>query len=210
MKRVVKKPEVRRQEIVTASRKLFLKQGYENTTMHDVMEKLKIAKGTTYHYFKSKEELLEAVVQDIVDQYITKVKKALLECSGDALQKMKVLVQAGRVVPHKIVSMDKLHTPGNMGLHVRLLAETLSKLAPLYAEVIDQGCKEGLFQVENPLECAEFFLAGIQFVTDMGFYPWNEKDFHRRNQAIPAFLEKELSAPKGSFSFLLDEKNGGV
>ena len=40
MVRVVKKPEERRREIVSASRNLFLKQDYENTTMQDVMTKL--------------------------------------------------------------------------------------------------------------------------------------------------------------------------
>ena len=54
MVRIVKKPEERRQEIVSASRSLFLAQGYERTTMQDVMLKLRIAKGTTYHYFSPK------------------------------------------------------------------------------------------------------------------------------------------------------------
>jgi AcrR family transcriptional regulator len=205
MIRIVKKPEERRREIVSASRELFLQKGYEKTTMQDVMKTLNIAKGTTYHYFKSKEELLEAVVQDMVDEYIAGVKKVLNESQGNALEKIRVLVTAGRVADKQDKTLDSLHSPSNMGMHIRLLAVTISRLAQLYANVLQQGCEEGLFQTEHPLECAEFLLAGIQFLTDVGCYPWKQEDLNRRAKAIPALLETQLKAAKGSFSFLLQE-----
>ncbi|MDN3506025.1 MAG: TetR/AcrR family transcriptional regulator [Simkaniaceae bacterium] len=203
MVRVVKKPVQRRREIIAASRKLFLKKGYENTTMQDVMATLQIAKGTTYHYFKSKAELLEAVVEDMVDEYISKVAKVLKNCQGNALEKMRVLVEAGR---SKGVDMvEGLHLAGNMGMHVRLLAETITRLAPLYARVIEQGCEEGVFHTEHPLECAEVLLGGIQFLTDVGCYPWKKQDLTRRMQAIPELLENQLQASKNSLNFLFEQ-----
>ena len=173
--------------------------------MQDVMDKLQIAKGTTYHYFKSKAELLEAVVQDIVDDYLAGLERALSESQGNALDKMRLLVTLGKVSENQPETMDHLHHPSNAGMHIHLLAVTLSRLAPLYARVIEQGCQEGLFQTDHPLECAEFLLAGIQFFTDVGCYPWSEKDLVRRAKAIPAVLEAQLQAPKGTFDFLLDQ-----
>ncbi len=205
MARVVKNPEERRREIVSASRSLFLKQGYENTTMQDVITKLQIAKGTVYYYFESKEELLEAVVEEMVAAYIAMVETALDECKGNALEKMRLLISAGKVVPRQTDIMDHLHRPDNMGMHVRLLAATLSQLAPLYARVISQGCGEGLFHTEHPLECAEVLLAGIQFVTDLGCYPWTQQNLNRRARAIPALIENQLRAPKDAFSFLFEQ-----
>lgn len=206
MARVVKKPEERRREIVSASRNLFLKQGYESTSMQEVMTKLGIAKGTAYHYFKSKEELLEVVVEEMVAEYMAVVEKALKKCKGNSLEKMKVLVASGKTHPHKKETLDDLHRPENMGMHVRLLACTLAKLAPLYADVIAQGCNEGLFRTAHPLECAEILLAGIQFVTDIGYHPWSQPDLDRRTKAIPTIIEDLLRAPKGTFSFLLENK----
>lgn len=205
MVRVVKKPEERRREIVSTSRNLFLKQGYESTTMQNVMTKIGIAKGTAYHYFKSKEELLEAVVEEMVAEHVAMVEEALKECQGNALDKMRVLVSAGRAIPSEKETLDNLHRPGNMGMHVRLLAFTLSTLAPLYASVILQGCKEGHFRTKHPLECAEILLAGIQFITDIGYYPWSQQDLERRIKAIPALIEDLLHAEKGSFSFLFEQ-----
>lgn len=204
MVRMVKKPEERRREIVAASRSLFLEQDYENTTMQHVMTKLQIAKGTAYHYFKSKEELLEAVVEDMVVEYIAQVEKALSECQGSALDKVRVLVVSGRFALGQKDTMDHLHRPGNMGMHVRLLAAALAHLAPLYARVISQGCDEGIFRTDYPLECAEMLLAGIQFITDVGCYPWGQQELERRARAIPALIENQLSAPKNAFSFLLE------
>lgn len=207
MGRIVKKPEERRREIVSASRNLFLKQDYEKTTMEDVMKKLQIAKGTAYYYFRSKEELLEAVVEDMAAEYMVGVERALKACHGNALDKMRVLMDSGKAGGRKKKVLENLHRPGNMGMHVRLLAVTLSRLAPLYAQVISEGCAEGVFSTKHPLECAEMLLAGIQFVTDMGCYSWNQEDIERRVRAIPEFMENQLQAPKGAFGFILEKEN---
>lgn len=202
MVRIVKKPDERRREIILGSRDLFLSQGYENTTMQDVMTKLRIAKGTTYHYFKSKEELLEAVVDDMVTDYVNVIEKSLNECEGTALEKMQILVTAGRVASSSSNTVNALHRSDNRGMHTRLLAITLIKLAPLYARVIAQGCEEKVFHVEHPLECAEILIAGIQFVTDNGCYSWNREDLDRRMRAIPSLIENQLNAPKDIFDSL--------
>src|SRR5580700_8683449 len=97
MARVVKKPQERRAEIVHAALKLFKTQGYEKTTMQDVMNDLAIAKGTIYHYFKSKEELLEAVVGEIVDLNFVEMAEALENARGNALKKFKLLIKKGNI-----------------------------------------------------------------------------------------------------------------
>jgi hypothetical protein len=63
-------------------------------------------------------------------------------------------------------------------------------------------CDEGVFKTRAPLECAEFMLSAIQFLTDMGIYPWTEEDLKRRIQAFPTLIEQLLQAPSGSFQFL--------
>ncbi len=205
MPRIVKKPEERRREIVDAAHKIFQKQQYEKTTMQDVMDRLGIAKGTIYHYFNSKEELFEAVIEQTVREYIERMQILLDETDGDALERLRVLIAASNVADEQGQMLEHLHHPGNIGVHTRQLALTLTKLAPLYAGVIQQGCEEGVFQTEHPLECAEFVLAGIQFLSDIGFYPWKQEDLLRRAMAFPALIEAQLHAPKGAFNFLVEQ-----
>jgi AcrR family transcriptional regulator len=203
----IKKPDERRREIIAVSRKLFLEKGFEKSTIQDVMYHLNIAKGTTYHYFKSKRQLLDAVIYDMVDEYLMAVKRATNKHHKNAIEKLSALIKAG-VANGKLAKMlDSLHRPENSEMHTRLLAVTITKLAPLYVQVIEQGCKEGVFQIEHPLECAEMLLAGIQFITDQGIYSWEKEDIIRRNCAIPEFIESMLHAPKNSFLKALKNKD---
>lgn len=202
MIRIVKKPEERRREIVKASRELFLANDYENTTMQDVIQKLNIAKGTAYHYFKSKAELLDAVVDDMVGEYLLKIQETLKHCHGNALDKMRVIFAASQVKDDQIQTLNALHRPGNSLLHTRLLAITLAKLAPLYVELITQGCEENLFRTDTPLESVEFILAAAQFLTDTGIYPWSQEELIRRKKAFPQIIEQLLQAPRGSFNYM--------
>lgn len=204
MVRIVKKAVERKSEIVQAARSLFQTKGYDKTTMQDVMDHLGIAKGTIYHYFKSKEELLEAVTENIVDENIKQIQISMKGMMGNALEKIRLLVEAGSIATDNHEILEHLHQPGNTGMHIRLLAATLVKQAPLYAELIRQGCEEEIFQTDTPLECAEFILSAIQFLTDQGVYPWPQEALIRRSLAFPGLIETLLKAAPGSFQFMLN------
>jgi AcrR family transcriptional regulator len=203
MTRTVKKAAERRDEIVKAARKHFQTKDYQKLTMQMLMQTLGIAKGTIYHHFSSKGEILEAVVEDMVDEELIR-KTEVLKAHKDlpALEKLKLLVTEDSMARDNEQLLENLHHPDNALIHTRQLARFLIKLAPLYAEVISEGCEEGVFKTEYPLECAEFLLSGVQFLTDVGFYPWDMKQLERRMNAFPALLEAQLSAPQGSFGFL--------
>jgi len=205
MSRIVKKREERRQEIIATARELFQTQEYQNTSMNNIMEKLNIAKGTIYHYFKSKDELLEAVVENIIEEDIAHKQALLQDVSANALEKFRLLITSNDATEENDRILSYLHQPGNVAMHTRLLAVAIEKQAQLYANVLEEGCEEGIFEIENPLECAEFLLAGIQFLTDMGVYPWKQDDLMRRIKAYPALVEAQLKAPKGSFNFLVNQ-----
>jgi AcrR family transcriptional regulator len=200
--RIIKNPHERRRDIIDAAHQLFKAKGYAHTTMQDVMQRLNIAKGTIYHYFTSKEELLEAVVRDIVDVNFLEMTSALESSKKTALANFKLLIKKGNISRGNADILEQLHRPSNQSMHCRLLAEIITKHATLYAKVIEQGNEEGIFKAKNPLECAEFFLSGMQFLTDVGFYPWSSKDLTRRAKAFPKILEQLLGAPSGSFRFL--------
>jgi AcrR family transcriptional regulator len=173
--------------------------------MQDVMDTLGIAKGTIYYYYKSKEELLEAVIEKMVADEIEQMERLITEMKGSALEKVRTLIGMGNLAADNHDLLEHLHQPGNMGMHSRLLAVTLIKQAPLYAALIRQGIGEGLFQTDYPLECAEFILSAIQFLTDQGIYPWTQEELIRRARAFPGLIEAQLKAAPGSFQFMLNQ-----
>lgn len=55
------KGDIRKQEILDTSEKLFCQYGYEKASVQDVLDILKLSKGSFYHHFESKAQILEKI-----------------------------------------------------------------------------------------------------------------------------------------------------
>ena len=66
--RIVKEAEERREEILDAAEKLFAAKGFDNTSTGDILDAVGIARGTLYYHFKSKEDILDGVIQRVTDR----------------------------------------------------------------------------------------------------------------------------------------------
>ena len=78
--RISKNPEIRQQEIIQAARALFLSQGYENTSIDDIVRRVNVAKGLFYYYFPKKEAILAAIADEFVEE-VNSEFSAILENS---------------------------------------------------------------------------------------------------------------------------------
>ena len=70
--RIVKDSAERRTQILDVSEELFASKGYVSTSTNDIIEQVGIARGTLYYHFKSKEEILDAVVLRFTNNLIKK------------------------------------------------------------------------------------------------------------------------------------------
>lgn len=81
-----------RGEIVEAAKSLFYARGYTRTSFSDIVELTGIRRGNIYHYFKTKEEILDAVIDQHAEGF-----RALLESwdrqSTDARERLRLFVQ---------------------------------------------------------------------------------------------------------------------
>ena len=89
MKRLIKNEIDRKKEIVDVARHLFLTREYDKTSMEEIVRTLGVAKGTVYHYFDSKEELLDAVVENLADEYVGVLTQIAKEMRGTALERLR-------------------------------------------------------------------------------------------------------------------------
>ncbi|TGL64629.1 TetR/AcrR family transcriptional regulator [Leptospira sarikeiensis] len=60
-----------RKKILETARKLFVSQGYEKTTTRAIISRAKITTGTLYHFYKSKDEILLAISEDVFEEAVT-------------------------------------------------------------------------------------------------------------------------------------------
>lgn len=73
-RRVVKAPDVRREEIVAAARDLFAERGVRATTFADVAERVGVTRGLVYHYAGDVESLVEAVLETCVSDFVADLR----------------------------------------------------------------------------------------------------------------------------------------
>ncbi len=64
------KGERTRHRIIETTKVLFHLNGYTNTSMDDIVKRCGVTKGNLYYYFSSKEELGNAVVEDLVSEWL--------------------------------------------------------------------------------------------------------------------------------------------
>ncbi|MCR1835165.1 TetR/AcrR family transcriptional regulator [Oceanobacillus caeni] len=57
-------------QIINAAQKLFIKNGFQMTSIQDILNEAKIAKGTFYNYFNSKNECLMAILGAVYEEII--------------------------------------------------------------------------------------------------------------------------------------------
>ena len=94
MARIIKEPEERKEELIDAAEELFIVKGYENTSINDIVDKVGVAKGLFYYYFKAKDEILNAISNKYV-QYIGGRLKGIVENEEkNAVEKIHQIMEA--------------------------------------------------------------------------------------------------------------------
>ena len=73
-----KDPNIRKNEILDVAQKLLLTKGYAKTTVNDILNVDGLSKGLFYHYFKSKEQVMDAIIQRIVDAEVENARNIAL------------------------------------------------------------------------------------------------------------------------------------
>jgi AcrR family transcriptional regulator len=164
MTRTVKEYDERYAEFLAIAQELFYRQGYEQTSVQEIITALGVAKGTFYHYFASKADLLSALVEHLYRQTVATLEPMVADESRSAVDKFNALfVQIGVwEADNRELLIDALHMlyqDKNLRLRSRMMAQSNAVIAPLLARIVRQGVAEGAFAVASPDDAAEIVLA---------------------------------------------------
>ena len=197
--RISKEYDERKNEILDTAERLFHTKGYEKTTINDILKEVNIAKGTFYYYFKSKEEVMDALIERVSLIAMEKVQKVAETEGMDTQEKMLHMFLAMRMEgPGEEQMLDDLHRPENALMHQKLLNYIVVNIAPLLAQVVKQGVDQGIWKCPYPLEYMKIFLAASTTLMDDGIFEQDEKSQMEILTALLSLLETMLQAPEGS------------
>lgn len=203
MARIVKAPEERRAEIVDTAERLFREIGYAKCSVEMIIREIGVAKGTFYYYFKSKPDILQAIVDTTLDKIVEMAEGVADETSLSAMQKMEVLLGDSHIGDDNSIEVaEMLHLPENRELHELTNIQTVLRMSPILAHIVEQGTEEGVFNVERPLETIQFLFTGAQFLTDGGMFGFSVSELRTRRLVMQTIIEKALGAEPGSFHFM--------
>lgn len=155
-----KYPEQTLEQILLVSTKLFTDKGFEKTSIQDIIVELRMSKGAIYHHFKSKEDILEAVMKKQFN-YAARMLEDLINNTEAPNAREKLVIILEKVVADQDAhSMDGVLSTQikNPQFVVTGIKEGVMKDAPIIAQIMMDGKEDGSITTEFPLECAEVFM----------------------------------------------------
>ncbi len=158
MPRIVKPPEVRRQELLDTAMALFSEKGYEETSMGDIARAAGVAQGLCYRYFDSKQKLF----QEAMEQYVSACCEGFLPVIHDRSltirQRMDLMAAAALDTDRSSRYSAFYHHPDNQALHEELSLRICRYLLPHVTEEFQAAAASGDLPLRCPAVAASYLL----------------------------------------------------
>lgn len=196
--RVVKEAKERRNEILDAAERLFGTKGYDHTSTNDILNEVGIARGTLYYHFKSKEDILDAMIERITQRLIARARGISRQKEIPFLQRFTLVIGALNVDgPLGNEIMKLVHKPQNALMHQKMQERMLAGVNPLITELIEEGIESGIFKTDYPAEAVEMMMLYSNTVFD-ALAEHSEEELHKKAEAFIYNVERLLGMEPGS------------
>ncbi|MBU7037860.1 MAG: TetR/AcrR family transcriptional regulator [Theionarchaea archaeon] len=202
MTRITKNPDTRKEELIDIAEELFAVKGYEETPVSDIVKKAQVAQGTFYYYFKSKDEILDSVVDRLISGIAAFIREQSQRDDINAIQKIinsiKMFYQFG--TEHEgLISF--FHQEKNSLLHIKMGKKTEAAIVPIFADVIQQGVEEGVFDTKYPREASSVIFSCWDRLFDSSRFTSTSPESKKR-LIVAGFsiIERVLGVQNGSLT----------
>ena len=160
-------PQERRRAFLDVALALFQEKGYDKTTINDIINQMGVSKGAFYHYFQSKEDVIEQISDHYAERVIRMADQMADLPDVNAIEKVNRLFQLTQ--GYKRDSREKrsmikriFQNEDNLKLERKILQKLRFQMRESITKIIQQGIREGHFRKTDPREMAEFFQFVIQ------------------------------------------------
>jgi AcrR family transcriptional regulator len=166
MARVVKEQEyaARRNEILDVAARLVYTQGYEQMSIQDILDELQISKGALYHYFPSKQAMLEAIIERTHRDVIAILTPIVEDPNLPALEKfnsfLNTITNWKNARKAMLLSLMRvLYSDDNVIVREKQRTSGRQFLTPMLNQIIQQGIREGVLTISCPEPVGEVILS---------------------------------------------------
>lgn len=207
MKIIKKRSGLPKQHLIDIAEELFVKQGYEKTSINDILKRARISKGGFYHHFVSKNEIFGVIIDQHLAKMEAELELILANKSLTALRKMEryivMVAEMGR--SHSNLFFQAFAQDDAPLVSQEYFDRSQRSIIPLLVKIARQGEKEGTFKVRHPEETFNLLLimrhSSLNFL--LGIVDKNWKESWNYFEAINSISEKALGLPEGFFRKVL-------
>ena len=218
MNRITKAPDVRKNEIITTAQELFLTKGYEQTSVSDIVKAIGVAQGTFYYHFDSKEDVLEAIAINMVEELRAGILAIAQDSSLPPIEKWKraIVASSAYKIGRRKEMLELIRASkslNNYQLRERYRQLSKEKVSQLFVDILNEGIESGVFHTDYPEESAKIVIVIGKSISDdlkdILMYPEKYQDpvgrARQKFNAVQAAMERVLAAPEESLKIIIEE-----
>lgn len=145
--RISKDPLVRREELLNIALDLCRTHGFDSLRVEQIVQSAGIAKGTFYHYFAAKDDVLRAIVERFGDALFDQLSEAAL-IVGTPVQRLQAIMVAAAEFKnshHDLSYASYLYRDGNLVLRHQIFHTWRARASEVLTPIITDGLADGSF-----------------------------------------------------------------
>lgn len=196
--RIVKDAEERRNEILDVAERLFCTKGFDNTSTNDILTEIGIARGTLYYHFKSKEDILDAMIERLTNQMVEKASVIALDESIPVLERLTgtmLSLNVDNELGHMV--MEQVHRPQNALMHQKLEHMLLGRVNRLITRITEDGIRQGIMHTDYPAEAVEMLMT-YSYTAFNSLNQYSEEEEQRKIMGFVYHAERILGMKAGA------------
>ena len=200
MARITKDPMVRMAEILDAAEELFYARGYHETAISDIVKSIGVAQGTFYYYFKSKDEILEALINRRISEFSHTLEQISASSTLNPLEKIEKIIQtmlcAIRFKDGLLFGF--LYDDRTLHLLDKLAQQGMKVLAPFWQKIIEEGVQQKIFQIDYPILAVNFVNNVLSTMFQAIYERLPEDQIRAHGNMTVVLIDRILGLPEGS------------
>lgn len=198
LQRIMKgeKGERRKQELLRIAYRMFIRKGYEHTSIDEIITEAHIAKGTYYYYFPSKEATLEEVINMMINKQVERARSIVSSRTIPVPQKLVGVIASLRPEQDESNITEALNQKENLLMHEKIGSRIVEEAVPLLTEVVTEGITEGIFTCNHIEERVKMILILSQHIFDSVKFTQEDVD------VFIDMTEKMLGAQADTLGFI--------
>jgi len=209
-----------KEKIIQAAESLFFQKGYNKVSVQLIITEVGIAKGTFYHHFLSKAELLDEIINRKVDEIIKGLEIIANDKTLTPVDKLNTIFKTSAQwkidqMPLMVSIMEAWLSEDNTVIRAKMEAIGKKKSIPFFQKIISEGVERGGFNTAKmrPQDVAGFFTTlSLSLMDDLSHlllgFPENPEygeELMHISKSYAVAVERLLGIPENTLNFMIKD-----